>query len=197
MPQALLKLRWTTSTLLPSRTKAVTSSWRQASWRGMIYPLDVHADCLWKHASLSGSQTCHPRGLQLMAHSSPKWACTACGSLGCTFGLFQRRVQHRLVLTHKRPLPIPWPFQRHIPQKYQSSPITSLPLFCLLYGVFNFSHLSYTFPCPDTKTISKVIFSDADCLDKGPCHDSPAFSLPYSLFFQIPLTYAAALSFRD
>ena len=78
------------------------------------------------------------------------WACTACGSLGCSSGFFQRWLQHWLDLTLKRPQPIPWPFRRNIPKKYGSSPVTSLPLFWLLYTVFNISDLSCTFPCPDT-----------------------------------------------
>ena len=86
-------------------------------------------------------------------------------------------------------------FQRNI---NLSSPVISVPLLCLLYAVFNFSNLSYTFPCPDTMAISKVIFSDAHCLDKGHCNYSPIFSFSSSLFIQIPLTYlVAALSFRE
>ena len=81
---------------------------------------------------------------------------------------------------------------------YFEFPEPSVPLLCLLYAVFNFSNLSYIFPCPDTMAISKVIFSDAHCLDKGHCNYSPSFSFSSSLFIQIPLTYlVAALSFRE
>ena len=72
-------------------------------------------------------------------------------------------------------------FQRNI---NLSCPVTSVPLFCLFYGVFSFSDLSYTCTCPDTMTISEVILSDADGRGKGPFHYSPLFSSPHSLFIQ-------------
>lgn len=144
------------------------------------------------HFPLLVSQKCHPRGLQLMTHSSPKWPCAACDSLGGIFGLFLRWVQHWLVLTHKRPLPIPSPFRRDIPKKYRSSLVNSLQLSAF-YTTYLISLIFYIFtPVHDTMTISTVTFSDADCLGKGPLHCSPVFFSAYFLFIQIPLTYPLA-----
>lgn len=65
------------------------------------------------------------------------------------------------------------------------------------YSMYFFSPIFHIFsPAQDTMTICKVIFS-AGCLHKGPFHSSPGFSSPYSLFIQIPLLSAAALSFRE